>query len=70
MYFHKAYMITRIIMDYFENNIGNNSGNNAWNFEHNAKKLLEILNGIMQARSYEHNYHSPTVQQDEPSVSG
>ena len=35
-------------MDCFDNNLGNNFENNAWNLEHNADKLQEMLNRIMQ----------------------
>ena len=35
-------------MDCFDNNLGNNIKNDAWNLEHNAEKLKEILNRNMQ----------------------
>ena len=35
-------------MDCYDNNLGNNFKNNTWNLEHNAEKLQETQNRIMQ----------------------
>ena len=36
------------LMYCFDKDLGNNFENTAWNLEHNAEKLQEILNKIMQ----------------------
>ena len=41
----------------FDNDLGNILENNAWNLEHDAEKLQEILN--RNVKNNEHNYLSP-----------
>ena len=38
----------QILVDYFDNAHENNFENNAWYLKHNADKLLEIQNRVMQ----------------------
>ena len=43
------------LLDCFDNDHERNIENNAWNVEHNAEKLQEILSRIINAKNYEHN---------------